>query len=106
MAACSQDAEIELMGLKEYSKQGDRIIVDLMKSLGIVSKYTHQAYCSKKYVHNWNGTWFDFFADCPDLAQTVLVCAALGKNVVFTGVETLKIKETDRLSAFHKNYRK
>jgi hypothetical protein len=33
---------------------------------------------------------FDF-ADCPDLAQTVLVCAAaLGKNVVFTGVETLK----------------
>jgi 3-phosphoshikimate 1-carboxyvinyltransferase len=38
--------------------------------------------------------------DCPDLAQTVIVCAAaLGQNLTFTGLETLKIKETDRVKA-------
>ena len=37
---------------------------------------------------------------CPDLAQTIVViAAALGKNMAFTGLETLKIKETDRIAA-------
>ena len=107
MAALSQDAEIELIGLKEYSKQGDRIIVDLMKSLGIVSKYTHQGLLLKKSRSTTEMELRFDFADCPDLAQTVLVCAAaLGKNVVFTGVETLKIKETDRLSALSQELQK
>jgi 3-phosphoshikimate 1-carboxyvinyltransferase len=40
------------------------------------------------------------FKECPDLAQTVIVCAAvLGKEFSFTGLETLKIKETDRILA-------
>jgi 3-phosphoshikimate 1-carboxyvinyltransferase len=38
--------------------------------------------------------------ECPDLAQTVIVvCAALGHEATFTGLETLKIKETDRVKA-------
>jgi len=38
--------------------------------------------------------------ECPDLAQTVIVvCAALGHEATFTGLETLKIKETDRVLA-------
>ena len=38
--------------------------------------------------------------DCPDLAQTIIVCAAAkGLNLSFTGLETLKIKETDRVKA-------
>jgi 3-phosphoshikimate 1-carboxyvinyltransferase len=42
---------------------------------------------------------FDF-KECPDLAQTVIVCcAALGHDALFTGLETLKIKETDRINA-------
>jgi 3-phosphoshikimate 1-carboxyvinyltransferase len=37
---------------------------------------------------------------CPDLAQTIVfIAAALGKNMSFTGLETLKIKETDRIAA-------
>lgn len=38
--------------------------------------------------------------DCPDLAQTIIVCAAAkGLNLKFTGLETLKIKETNRVKA-------
>jgi 3-phosphoshikimate 1-carboxyvinyltransferase len=40
------------------------------------------------------------FTDCPDLAQTVAV-VLVAKNIkgVFTGLESLKIKETDRVLA-------
>ena len=40
------------------------------------------------------------FKDCPDLAQTVFpVCAAKGISGEFTGLESLRIKETDRIAA-------
>ena len=42
---------------------------------------------------------FDFI-NCPDLAQTVVVtCCALGVSFHFTGLASLKIKETDRIEA-------
>jgi len=40
------------------------------------------------------------FTDCPDLAQTVaVVAAALARPVDMTGLESLRIKETDRIAA-------
>src|SRR5690606_33517095 len=47
------------------------------------------------------------FTDCPDLAQTVAVCCAV-KNIhlFMTGVESLKIKETDRVYALQEELRK
>ncbi|MEO6037985.1 MAG: 3-phosphoshikimate 1-carboxyvinyltransferase, partial [Saprospiraceae bacterium] len=40
------------------------------------------------------------FLDCPDIAQTfAVVCAGLGRQGLFTGLETLAIKETDRIAA-------
>jgi 3-phosphoshikimate 1-carboxyvinyltransferase len=40
------------------------------------------------------------FTDCPDLAQTVsVVCAAKNIKGYFTGLESLRIKETDRIKA-------
>jgi 3-phosphoshikimate 1-carboxyvinyltransferase len=47
------------------------------------------------------------FADCPDLAQTVAVaCAALGIHLEMTGLESLRIKETDRIAALQQELRK
>ncbi len=107
IAALAEDAEIELIGLKELSKQGDRKIIDMVNSLGIVSQYTPQGIFLKKNKITVNEELQFDFADCPDLAQTILVCAAaLGKNVVFTGVETLKIKETNRLNALSQELQK
>ena len=43
------------------------------------------------------------FKNCPDLAQTVMVVAAIkGIKLTMTGLESLKIKETDRLMAMKK----
>jgi 3-phosphoshikimate 1-carboxyvinyltransferase len=40
------------------------------------------------------------FTHCPDLAQTfAVVCAAKGIKGYFTGLESLRIKETDRIAA-------
>jgi 3-phosphoshikimate 1-carboxyvinyltransferase len=40
------------------------------------------------------------FLPCPDLAQTLaVVCGGLGVRGLFTGLETLRIKETDRIAA-------
>jgi 3-phosphoshikimate 1-carboxyvinyltransferase len=47
------------------------------------------------------------FTHCPDLAQTVaVVCAAKGINGSFTGLESLRIKETDRIAALQNELRK
>ena len=47
------------------------------------------------------------FTDCPDLAQTVaVVCAAKNVRGYFTGLESLRIKETDRIAALQNELRK
>jgi len=47
------------------------------------------------------------FVNSPDLAQTfVVTCAAKGIPFHFTGLSTLKIKETDRIEALKKEMRK
>ena len=47
------------------------------------------------------------FKDCPDLAQTILVVAAYHKTKLkIFGVESLKIKETDRLKAMSNELKK
>ena len=43
----------------------------------------------------------------PDLAQTIVVaCCALGVKFKFTGLASLKIKETDRIEALKKELKK
>src|SRR5690606_33301552 len=47
------------------------------------------------------------FTHCPDLAQTVaVVCAAKNIRGRFTGLESLRIKETDRIAALQNELRK
>lgn len=93
-----ETTEIELLGLKEKSLQGDSAIVDIMRSMGVESTFTHAGVRLTKRPAESSLTWD--FADCPDLAQTVAVCAAMkGILLTLTGIESLKIKETDRVFA-------
>jgi 3-phosphoshikimate 1-carboxyvinyltransferase len=47
------------------------------------------------------------FTHCPDLAQTVaVICAAKGIRGTFTGLESLRIKETDRIKALQLELKK
>ena len=99
IAALSDEAELFLPGLTAYSLQGDNVITEIMANFGITSQFKDGGVYLKKEAKELVRKIFDM-KSCPDLAQTVIVvCAALGHDATFTGLETLKIKETDRVKA-------
>ena len=105
IVALADDAEVELLGLKQNSLQGDSAVVDIMKSLGVESNFTDRGVILTKIAPATSLQWD--FTDCPDLAQTIAVCCAL-KDIplTMTGVESLKIKETDRVYALQEELKK
>jgi len=99
IAALADEAELFLPGLTQYSLQGDSVITEIMANFGITSQFKNGGVHLQKEAKAINRKIFDL-KECPDLAQTVIVvCAALGHDATFTGLETLKIKETDRIAA-------
>ncbi|GHB60061.1 3-phosphoshikimate 1-carboxyvinyltransferase [Persicitalea jodogahamensis] len=105
IVALAEEAEVELLGLKENSLQGDSAIVAIMSHLGVKSTFTERGVLLQKTKAESSLDWD--FTDCPDLAQTVAVCCAM-KNIklTLTGVESLKIKETDRIYALQEELKK
>jgi 3-phosphoshikimate 1-carboxyvinyltransferase len=98
VVALANDAEIKLVGLKENSLQGDSAIVGIMEKLGVSSTFVADGVILKK-VESQSTIELDF-SHCPDLCQTVaVICAAKGIEAIFTGIESLKVKETDRVLA-------
>ena len=96
--ALATEASLYLPGVTDKSLQGDRAIVDIMKRLGTTATFDSNGARLEKSGSERSIEWD--FTDCPDLAQTVLpVCAAKGVVGTFTGMESLYIKETDRVAA-------
>ena len=99
MAAICNKSDIFLRGLRQRSWQGDSQIVTIMKRLGIKTLYEKDGVRLQKTSSKRSPFKYDF-TPCPDLAQTMAVlCAALGVEAHMTGLHSLKIKETDRLTA-------
>lgn len=99
IVALADEAEIRLPGLKKNSLQGDIAIAEIMSHFGVETIFEEKGILLKKSTTTSDKTFFDF-KECPDLAQTVVaVAAALKKDISLTGLETLKIKETDRVLA-------
>ena len=99
IVALSKKGEIVLPGLKAHSLQGDIAIVDIMTHFGVASSFQEDGLHIAKVNEGTDKVLFDFKA-CPDLAQTIVaLAAAIRRDISITGVETLKIKETDRLAA-------
>jgi len=100
IAALADEAKIDLPALKEKSLQGDSQIQKIMKIFGIATDKTEKGISISNLGLSLETTQVLDLKTCPDLAQTIIViAAALGKNMSFTGLETLKIKETDRIAA-------
>ena len=108
----NEDDEIVMEGLMDGSKQGDSQVRYLFSLLGVKTTFKnrkagvpttvtlkHSGRCVPRLEYN--------FVNSPDLAQTFVVCCAL-LNVPFhfTGLSTLKIKETDRIEAMKTEMRK
>ena len=101
LAALSEECSLQLDGLLEESLQGDAVCQHIYKKFGVETSFNEQGLLLSK-AKNATCTSvleYDFLA-CPDIAQTLAVsCAALGVNGLFSGLETLRIKETDRIAA-------
>ena len=99
------DAEIELLGLKENSLQGDSAIVEIMAQLGVKSTFTENGVLLTKMEPKSSFEWD--FTNCPDLCQTVAVVNVMKRiPAIYTGIESLKIKETDRVLALQNELQK
>ena len=97
MAALSEECEIRLRGLSMSSLQGDVVIVDWMKQLGVGTFVEKDAIVLKKNPFEKRPVCFDFAAH-PDLYPTMsATCAGLNIDATFTGLDNLALKESDRV---------
>lgn len=100
MASFVPDARIFLRGLRKESVQGDSVLPAIYENLGIASDFTDEGVWLTKSGKPAETEFNYDFTDCPDLAQAVIVtCAALGIKGLFTGLGSLRVKETDRIEA-------
>ena len=104
--ALSKNAEIELLGLFKNSLQGDAAGAKLFAQLGVGTAFTDRG-VMLKYNGNVTKKLIYNFVNEPDLAQTfVVTCVLLNIPFRFTGLQSLKIKETDRIEALKTELRK
>lgn len=100
LVALSEKAEIELPGLRRNSWQGDRVVVDMMADLGVETEWMENGLKLRKMDMAMPTHVIWDFGGSPDLAQGLLVVlSALGIKGRFRGLESLRIKETDRIQA-------
>ena len=105
-ALATGSPEVELLGLFANSAQGDSRGAELFARLGVQTEYTPQGVKLRKQGHPVVGLDEDL-VDIPDLAQTfVVTCCLLDVPFRFTGLQSLKIKETDRICALITELRK
>lgn len=93
---------IHLKSYRENSLQGDRVLMEIYKQLGVQATLENEILKLKKVsvalpqVLQWD------LSKAPDIAQTIAVtCLGLGIGCRLEGLHTLKIKETDRLQALY-----
>jgi 3-phosphoshikimate 1-carboxyvinyltransferase len=106
MAALADEVDLKVMGLNKFSYQGDFAIAGLMSQFGVTTTHIEGGIHLTKNENHVRSVEVDF-RDYPDLAQSLLVCAAAkGITVKARGMETLEIKETNRIEALDKELQK
>lgn len=114
MMALSDEAEatVELKGLMDGSLQGDSVVKYLFSMLGIKTVFSSRQRGVPTTVTlkktGFHSARLDYnFINQPDLAQTfVVTCAMMNIPFHFTGLASLRIKETDRIEALKTEMRK
>ena len=106
------EAEIKLEGLMDGSLQGDSVVKYLFSMLGVKTTFsTRKRGVPTTVTLTKTGlvsARLDYdFINQPDLAQTfVVTCALMNVPFHFTGLASLRIKETDRIEALKREMRK
>ena len=104
IVAIDKKINIKLSNFFKESFQGDSFIEKIFIKLGVKTEFLNQTEILLSPINDFkkpSSLSFNLI-DNPDLAQTVAVtCLALKIQVKITGLQTLKIKETDRILALH-----
>ncbi len=107
IALSKAGTQIELTNFNKTSLQGDAVIALIYEQMGVETHFDEGKITllkTKKFEYR---TIVLDLNDTPDIAQTIVVTAfGLGIECQLTGLQTLKIKETDRLKALQKELSK
>lgn len=106
IASLIPGSEITLKGLTKESLQGDSNVVNLFTNMGVTTEFESDGIIirsikkrTKKFFHN--------FVNEPDLVQTfAAACCFKNTHFLFSGIQSLKIKETDRVQAMINEFKK
>ncbi|WP_341654435.1 3-phosphoshikimate 1-carboxyvinyltransferase [Blattabacterium cuenoti] len=102
MSAIAKKSHIILRSYSNKSFQGDKEVCDIYNQyFGISTIFDKNIITLKKKLNFLLPRFIELDLNkTPDIAQTIVVtCAAIGIKCSLKGLETLKIKETDRLQA-------
>lgn len=108
LAAIGEIHQLALTAFKENSLQGDSNLIEIYRTIfGVESKF-HENEIQLTKIPDFPLQDFELNLNAtPDIAQTIVVtAAALGLKCKLTGLETLKIKETDRIQALQNELEK
>ncbi|MEC7864069.1 MAG: 3-phosphoshikimate 1-carboxyvinyltransferase [Bacteroidota bacterium] len=99
IASLSEKCDIRLKGLQYNSIQADEKVMEIFKGLGVVSVFKNGILILTKNKGNTFPKKINLI-ETPDLYQA-LKCTLFAKNIIveFLGLQTLKNKETDRVTA-------
>ncbi|GHT86596.1 3-phosphoshikimate 1-carboxyvinyltransferase [Bacteroidia bacterium] len=116
IALLSENANIELLGLEKNSVQGDAKCAEIFEKFGIKTEFYEEkpiiaenpviAGLTRNPLQSLQALQYDFSNE-PDLAQTLVVSCCLSEIPFrFTGLQSLRIKETDRILALQTELKK
>ena len=126
VASLCPDKTFIINGLKETSLQGDSKIVEIMQMFGVETTFFENSIeikttpspsfqggefsaplLPKEGLGVVSDNLFIDFSDCPDLAQTIVaLCAIKRITLKMSGLESLIIKETNRIEALNNEINK
>ena len=101
IVALADRSEITLKSFFEESKQGDAALTEIYEKFGVKTTHSNGKIILSK-ITDFNPPNFITLnlKNTPDLAQTIAVtCLGLNIDCKLSGLHTLKIKETNRLTA-------
>lgn len=100
--SADEEASVVLPGLFEDSLQGDAAVAKMFDPLGVETVMEQGRVLIRKSGRTVETCEWNMLAQ-PDLAQTIVVtCCMKGVHFRISGLQTLRIKETDRIAALQK----
>jgi len=99
MLSMAKKGEIFFPGLKRSGLQGDQQVAVFFDQLGVKTTEENNGIRINRSGQVYDNFYADF-TNFPDLAlPVILACGSAGMNGTFTGLDRLRIKESDRIGA-------